>query len=284
MVEIITDSAACLPPYALTDLDVVTVPLTLVVDGIVYYDGDLTSEELLDLAGGSGITTSAPSPGDFLKVVEDLEGEDDVLILTVSSKMSATYDAAVTAATYFAPHHVQVLDTGTAAGAQGLVVLEAARKAKNGATLEEIVARADRVASSVRLLAALENLEYLSRSGRVPAIAKWTGDSIGARPLFEFSRGRVRPRVPALSMRAATERIERMLIDDATGKQTCRVAAMHTGHSHLAGQLESRIAAQLPGAEIYLEPFSSVMVAHTGPGLIGAAWWTEEEGRRGWNE
>jgi DegV family protein with EDD domain len=284
MVKIITDSAACLPASAVTDLGVVVVPLTLVVDGIVYYDGEQTSEELLDLAGMSGITTSAPSPGDFLKVVEDLEGDDDVLILTVSSKMSATYDAAVTAATYFEPHHVQVLDTRTAAGAQGLVVLEAAREANRGADLDQIVARADSVASSVRLVAALENLESLSRSGRVPAIAKWTGDSIGVRPLFEFSRGRVRPRVPALSMRAATDRIERLLVDDVAGKRTRGVAVMHTRQSDLAGQLESRIAAALPGAAIYLEPFSSVMVAHTGPGLIGAAWWSEEEGPRGSDE
>ena len=143
-VTVVTDSAASLPAGAVEDLGIVVVPMTLVLGGLVYADGDLSPDELVERATQETVTTSSPSPGDFLKAVarssKPKGPEAEFLVLTVSSAMSATYEVARTAASYLDDVEARVIDTGTAAGAQGLVVLAAAELAATGASLDEVAA------------------------------------------------------------------------------------------------------------------------------------------------
>jgi DegV family protein with EDD domain len=272
-VTVVTDSAASLPAEAVGRLGIVVVPMTLVLGGIVYADGDVPVDELVARSATEGVTTASPSPGEYLKALEATGTEDDVLVLTVSSRMSATFEVAKTASRYVGPGAVRVLDTGTAAGGQGLVALAAAACAAEGKGLDDVAAEGERVASRVRLLAALDNLDYLARSGRVPGVAAWAGRSLGVRAMFEFSKGSVKPRRPALSTSAAIERMLDACFDRRERRDVLHVAVLHAQAQHLAEDMVSRIRGSAPDADLFVAPFSSVMVAHTGPGLIGAAWW-----------
>lgn len=283
-VTIVTDSAASLPEGAAADLGVSVVPMTLVLGGVVYADGELSPDELIRRTALEPVTTSSPSPGDFLKVMAAVENASpgaDVLVLTVSSSMSATYEVARTAATYFDDAQVQVIDTGTAAGAQGLVVMAAADMARQGASLDEVAQQAQRVAGDVRLLAALGSLDHLARSGRVPQAAAWAGRAIGVQVMFEFAAGKVRPRRPVRSQRAALERMVASAVESrppaSTGSSTplLRGAVMEAQAADAATSLRDLVTAAVPSARLYQAPFSSVMIAHTGPGLVGLAWWWE---------
>src|SRR5580692_2694388 len=146
-VIVVTDSAASLPAGAVDDLGIAVVPMTLVLGGLVYADGDLSPDEVVRRAARESVSTSSPSPGDFLKAVAratERQGPGaQFLVLTVSSAMSATYEVARTAATYLDDVEARVIDTGTAAGAQGLVVMAAAQLAATGASLDEVAARAE---------------------------------------------------------------------------------------------------------------------------------------------
>ena len=82
-----------------------------------------------------------------------------------------------------------MLDTSTAAGAQALVVLAAARAAEDGGSLDQVEAAAKKAIDAVRLVAMVSDLDHLVRSGRVPEIAGWAGRRLGIRPLFEFRDG-----------------------------------------------------------------------------------------------
>src|SRR5580692_8380828 len=96
-VTVVTDSAASLPSGAVEDLGIEVVPMTLVLGGLVYADGDLSPDELVERATHEAVTTSSPSPGDFLKAVARSpkpKGPAEFLVLTVSSAMSATYEVA----------------------------------------------------------------------------------------------------------------------------------------------------------------------------------------------
>jgi DegV family protein with EDD domain len=117
---ILTGSAASLPSDAVDRHGIVVVPLGLVLGGVVYADGELSAEEVMERSRTESMSTSSPSPGDFIKAIEHRGSDGRVLVLTVSSKMSSTFAAALTASEYFDPGMVRVLDTGTAAGAQGL--------------------------------------------------------------------------------------------------------------------------------------------------------------------
>jgi fatty acid-binding protein DegV len=125
----------------------------------------------------------------------------------------------------------------------------------------------------VRLVATVADLERLARSGRVPDAARWVGDRLGVRPLFEFRSGRARPLRPAFSREAALDRIVSRCAHDA-GQGPLHVAVLHAVDPAAADVLSSRVA-ELKPATSMVGPFSPVMVSHTGRGLAGLAWWRE---------
>jgi fatty acid-binding protein DegV len=303
-VTVVTDSAAALPGDLVARLGIRVVPLWLVIGDERHRDGDIALDELVSRFS-EPIATSAPSPGEYATVIADARRDGPVMVLTVSARMSSSFDAAVLAAKLVADDEasvagrgitesegddlgeglapdeergVSVLDTGTAAGAQALVVLAAATAAAEGNDLPEVVAAAERVAGRVRLVATVADLERLARSGRVPEAARWLGDRLGVRPLFEFRDGRARPLRPAFSAAVARERIVARCVADAPGRETTagrlHVIVLHALDPEAAADLTARVERLAP-ASCLVGPFSPVMVAHTGRGLAGLAWWWE---------
>jgi DegV family protein with EDD domain len=273
-VSIVTDSAASLPADLAARHGVTVVPLSLTLGGISYRDGDLDLSELLARVA-EGVTTSAPSPGEVAKAVEECLGEDGVVVLTIAGTMSGTFDAARVGAA-LVEGTVRVIDTETAAGAEGLVVLAAAARAASGASLDEVQATAEHVRERVRLVATVDTLDHLVRSGRVPGIAGWAGRSLGLNPLFEFRRGHPKPLRPALSRPAALGRMVGALLNSRVPGARLHLAALHAGAPELAERLLEQVRAEIEPAAEFVGSFSPVMVVHTGPGLVGLAWWWDE--------
>ncbi|HKA84879.1 MAG TPA: DegV family protein [Acidimicrobiales bacterium] len=283
-VTVVTDSAAALPADLVARYDIRVVPLVLQVGADRYRDGEIGLDELVRRFD-EPISTAAPSPGEFATVIADALRTGPVVALTLAAGMSSTHDSAKLAAklvTNGDPRDtgssqgpaVAVLDTGTAAGAQALVVLAAARVAAEGADQDEVVAIAERVAGRVRLAASVADLERLARSGRVPDAARWIGDRLGVRPLFEFRDGRARPLRPAFSAEAALDRIVQRCAAGAGKGARLHVTVLHALNPDAAAVLAERVKALHP-ASFLVGPFSPVMVAHTGRGLAGLAWWWE---------
>src|SRR2546421_2774579 len=165
-VTVVTDSAASIPSELVQQLGIVVVPMSVIIGDTVYPDGRLALDEVMARVN-EGVSTSGTNPGEFLQAIEPIEG--DVVVLTISRQMSSTYEAARTAAT-MAGGRARVVDTGTAAGGQGLVVLAAAEAAAAGRSVDEVVAQAESVIKLVRLVATVENLDRLIASGRVPGV------------------------------------------------------------------------------------------------------------------
>jgi DegV family protein with EDD domain len=274
-VGLVTDSAASLPPQRGSYWRIGVVPFHLTIEGVSYRDGELPSQDVEAAAGSNRVTTSAPSPGDFVKAIERHDLGGGTVVITVASNMSSSYQSAVVASRYFDDRRIRVVDSGTAAGAQGLAVLAAAQKSAEGAGLDEVAEAARDVASSVRLVAAVADLDALARSGRVPAIAALAGNRLGVRPLFEFSRGKARPLRPALGQKGSLDRILGA-IDPLEGATSLfRVVVLHAGALNQARRLDQLIRTAFPESDIYTAAFSPVMTAHTGSGLVGAAWWRD---------
>jgi DegV family protein with EDD domain len=284
-VTVVTDSAAALPPDLVARYDIRVVPLVLQVGADRYRDGEIGLDELVRRFD-EPISTAAPSPGEFATVIADARRTGPVVTLTVAAGMSSTHDSAKLAAKLVTDNDprgseaspgpdVAVLDTGTAAGAQGLVVLAAAGAAAEGADKDEVVATAERVAGRVRLAASVADLERLARSGRVPDAARWIGDRLGVRPLFEFRDGHARPLRPAFSAEAALDRIVQRCAAGAGRGARLHVTVLHALNPEAAATLAERVQALDP-VSFLVGPFSPVMVAHTGRGLAGLAWWWED--------
>jgi DegV family protein with EDD domain len=280
-VGVVTDSACSLPADLVAAHGVAVVPMSVSVGGKAYRDGELDMAEVVARLG-EGLTTSGPSPGDLVGAAKEADEGDGVAVLTVSKAMSSTWESARLAAKLLQGEmEVAVVDTGTAAGGEGLVVLAASRAAQAGAPLEGVVRAAEKASNGVRLLATLPSLEALARSGRVPGVAAWGAGRLGLNPVFEMRGGRTRPVRPARSARLAQERILAAFARDfqaARRAPAVHLAALHAMDEPTAKGLLAR-AVDLAGARpltAFVGSFSPVMVAHTGPGLVGLAWWLEE--------
>ena len=174
-VAIVVDSAASLPAGSSEYQHLYVAPMGLALNGKSYLDGvDLAPTEFYRLLRESSTlpTTSAPSPARFLEAFQRAsEYADSVLCITVASRFSASRDSATDAAREAMKEkpnlRIEVLDSESAAGGEGLIALEAWRAAKNGADLERALKRAKAISEKVRLLAFVDTLYYLWKGGRV---------------------------------------------------------------------------------------------------------------------
>jgi DegV family protein with EDD domain len=269
-VAILTDSAAALPPDLAAARGIGVVPMWLMIDGESVREGDVPLAELLT---HEHVTTSGPTPGEFEKAVKEAQrGTDDgVLVCTLASTMSSTHEAAVLGA-QAAGGDVVVVDTTTAAGAQALVVLAASDAAARGASLAD-VERATRAAiTQTHLVAMVPTLDHLVRSGRVPNIAGWAGKRLGLAPLFEFRDGGAHALRPARGTVAALDRIVARFRKDRVPDARLHVAALHAQAESEAQELLDAVRQEVEPATAFLGTFGTVMLVHTGPGLVGLAW------------
>ena len=287
-VAVVVDSAASLPAGLGEDQQLHVVPMQLTIEGKTYLDGrDLTPTEFYRMQQGmtEAPTTSSPSPTRFLEAFRDAAKEaSSVLCLTVSPKFSSAYDSARTAALdaeeILPRGRVAVVDSESAAGGQGLIAMEALRAARRGAGLEEAVAAARSVASRVLLLAFLDTLYYVWRSGRVPRVAHLGATLLRIKPLFELSHGEVRTVARPRTAPKAADLMLRLMWRRA-GLAPVHATVMHADALDAAERLRERVESDFPCEELFISEFSPVMGAHTGPGLLGVAFWTEEDGTEG---
>ncbi|MHB8682592.1 MAG: DegV family protein [Acidimicrobiales bacterium] len=279
-VAVIADSAAALEPEFATRHGITTVPMQLEIGGHPVAEAAMSLDELVTHLD-DGVQTSAPPPGAFLEAIEAVgrQGAEGAVVLTVGRSLSSTYQSAVMAAS-LAEIPVSVIDTGTAAGAEGLVVLAAAQAAAAGASLDDVVARAEQAASAVRLVAAVEHLTYLVRGGRLTAAAAKAGTHLGVRPLFELRRDRIRPLRPSLSSDGAFDQILAQWRRSRPDGADLHVAALHALRYDDAVALLDKVKAEVEPVTALVGSFGPVMVAHTGPGVIGLAWWWEPQAVR----
>ena len=278
-IAIVTDSSANLPSHLIKAHNIHVVPVYLQWNGQIYRDGvDLSPNDLYRRLRTSETlpTTAAPSVGDFLEVYQRLSKSAEAIVsLHMPPVLSSIFDAAHLAAQMVKEVvTVRVVNCKTAAMGQGFVVLAAARAAQAGADLDEVVARAEEVSARVRVYATLEHYEYLQRSGRVPILKALAGSLLHINPIFSLSDGRADVvEMPRSRQRAVTRLIE--LMREQVGNRPVHVAVFHADVPAEAKALRTRIAAQFRCVELYITEFTPVMGAHTGPGVLGIAFYAE---------
>lgn len=272
-VRVVTDSAAALPQDVAAEHAIAVVPLGLTIGGLPVQEAALDLEELI-ARFDEGVQTSGPAPGDFAKAVEEAQTGAGVVVITLARDLSSTYRSAVVGSQE-ADGPVEVVDSRTAAGAEGLVALAAARAAAAGQSLAEVVRVAERTRAAVRLVGALNNLEYLVKGGHIPAAAGWAAQRLNVQPVIELGDGKVRPHRPAFSREAALERLLDYWRRTVVPGAPLHLVAMHSLGTADAEALLEAVRAEVTPATSFLSGFGTSLVAHTGPGLVGLAWYWE---------
>ena len=282
-VGVVADSTACLPADLVRELGIEVVPVDLAFEGRVYRDGlERNHEEFYSLLKKARRlpTTSAPSPSAYLDAfLKAGRGRQGVLGVTVASRVSAMYQSALVAkdmAQQAMPRcQVAVLDSGTAAMAQGFVVLEAARQAKLGKELYEVEAAARDVAARVNIVAMVDTLYYLAKGGRIPRAAAWMGSVLDIKPIIEFRLGEAKLVERSRTRRSALARIQD-IVKMRLGGRAAHLAVVHADAAEDARKLGDDLLAVLPCIELYVTQFTPVMGAHLGPGLVGVAFYPDQ--------
>jgi DegV family protein with EDD domain len=259
------------------------VPVPLIINEKTYRDGiDITPTEFYAMLRNSKKipTTSASSPTPYLEAFRNASQKArNILCLTEPIKFSAMYNSARTAVEIakntLNDVIIEVKECTTAAAGQGLVALAAARAAALDNSLEEVKRIVDNVMSKVNLFATLDTLHYLARSGRVPQAAAMVNTILNLKPVFTLNHAD--PRTVALprTMKSALDRMLKLMDAAAKKGQQLHVAVMHADAIREATILKDRITSQFDCKEIYITEFTPVMGVHTGPGLVGAAFYGE---------
>jgi DegV family protein with EDD domain len=192
-VGIVTDSTNCIPPELLKQYDIRVVPVGMVINNKVYRDlVDITLAEFKEMSKTftEQPKTSAVSPGDFVNLFKELsQSTSDILCILVSKALTATHESAYQAKRIVRQENpnlnIEIIDSRTSVGALGFIVIEAARAASEGKSLEEVMTVAEEMVQRVIYLASLETLTYLINIGRAPKITS-IGERLNVKPIIGF--------------------------------------------------------------------------------------------------
>jgi DegV family protein with EDD domain len=274
-VAVVTDSSAVVPARRIKELSLRMVPLDIAWPDGTVEPGDLPYTAIAERLARAATPprTGAPSPGLYLEILAKLlASHDGVLVVCPSSELSTTYASAVLGARELGDERVRVLDARTAAGGQGLVALEAARAALDGGDLTVVCDRSVFVASRVQIWATLAQLDFLRRSGRLPAIAAIGAGALGLQPVVRYAGSSPAPVAVSRSEARAADRIFRAWKRTLAPHAPMHAIAFHSDRARDAEGLVARVVELMPEADVESVEVQASLAAHTGPGLLGLAW------------
>ncbi len=269
-VKIVTDSVADLPHQVISELGITIVPLNVRFGTEVYRDGvDLTAEEFYDRLVHSKIlpVSSVPSPRSFAEAYDKLAEEtDEIIAIIVSAKLSGTYEVALQSIGLMKRKcQVEVVDSQFGAVAEGLVVIAAAKTARAGASLGEVIDVTQETIPRVDMRAAFDTLEYLKRGGRIGRAQAFLGSMLRINPIITLKDGVLEP---AGKTRSRAKAIDYLYNFAMSYSHIEEIAVEDAACSDDAELLVELLGSRFPKERIYRSKTTPVIGTHTGPGLL----------------
>jgi DegV family protein with EDD domain len=277
-VRIVTDSACDLPAPICEELGIEVVPLTIRFGDREFVDRKELSVDAFwrELEASSVLPeTAAPSVGAFEETFRRLsdEGADAIVCINLSTRLSATMQSAQVAAKAIdGTTPIEIIDSLSASMGIGNLALHAARRARAGASLEEIVSEVKARREREHVFAALDTLEYLRKGGRIGGAQAMLGSMLSIKPIISVldgaveSAGRVRTRSKAL----------RFLVDQVPVGKVEIISVLHANAPDL-DEFLSMLEPAVPDAEVTVGTIGPVIGVHTGPRVMGIAWIDRQE-------
>jgi len=275
VIRVVTDSSCDLPPQVLKDLGIVVVPLIVRIGGEEFLETDLGIDEYWTKVRAARAQslfpqTSQPSLGAFESVFAALVGEgNEVLCVTITSHHSGTFSTAWAAAQRFG-EAVSVMDSWSTSLALGFLAMAAARAAREGASLSEVVALLREMRARTHLLAVLDTIEYIRMGGRASALVPILSrvmQFLQVKPIIGFIEGELKLLGQARTFSAALAKVEQRIMELQPLEN---LAILHTRRPHdaqvVAGRLRESMGFQ---GQVLVGEMGVVLSSHAGPGVIG---------------
>jgi len=277
-IAFVTDSTGYIPPEYCADLSITILPQVLIWGEETYRDGvDIQADEFYARLRTAKVmpSTSQISPGTMQEAFSKLIAEGfDIVGIFVSAKLSGTMQSARQAreALGAGGDKVTLVDSDSVAMAMGFQVLSAARAAKDGASLADCVALAEKARGHTGVYFAVDTLEFLHRGGRIGGATRFIGTTLNLKPVLQLKNGRVEPIERIRTKGRAMERIVELVEEQTRGKQPVRLATLHAHAAEDARTLLETATRRLGAVESILTEVSPVVGTHAGPGTVGLAY------------
>jgi DegV family protein with EDD domain len=274
-IAIITDTDSSIPAEIAASLDIVQVPITIHFGESGYTTGlDIDDARLFEIIDRTKKlpTTAAPPPAAFEIAFREAfrQGYQSAICVCVSSVVSGTYQAAVSARNQLPDKDITVIDSRQISLAQGLIVIHAARAAKAGKTKSEILAIIDNMKDRVHVYGVLPTLKYLAMSGRVGKLAATLADSLDIKPILSVQNGKLELLEKTRTMKKAMQRLIELALTSVENKSIEEIAFFHAVNLSGANGLQERLKDVLNyNQKSIMAEFTPGLSVHTGAGVIG---------------
>lgn len=279
-IKIVTDSTSYIPQQLREELDISVVSLGITIDSESFREEDIDNYTFYNkMAKAQTIPTSSqPAPQEFYKVFERLILEDHVVVgIFLSSDMSGTFSTANMVKDMLIDKYpnavIEILDARSNCLELGFPVLAAARAAKAGKSLEDVLKQARLVIDRSRFLFVPDTLTYLQKGGRIGGAAALLGSLLQIRPILTVVDGKTALLSKVRKKDRALKEIISIFLEDIRQRGLGEAAIHHinfeTEAIKLAKQLEKNIGISLP---VY--PIGPVIGLHVGPGTLGIVYYT----------
>jgi DegV family protein with EDD domain len=267
-IKIITDSTSYLDKNYIEDKNIRVVPLNYVFDGEDYKEGlkgefndfysKLQSTDLFP-------TTSQPAIGDFVAAYKEaLKSHDQIVVITLSSKISGTYGSAHMAAQMVDSENIRVVDSLGAAATLRFLVQDAVEMSRKGMDAHRIQEELERKKDKLGTVLTTDTLEYLSRGGRLSSLQAGIGNILSIKPVIRMLDGELQL---VEKTRGKKKAINRLLACIPEGVD--RISLCHVTNTGEAEKLADTLRQTYPGASVTIDELGPVIGAHLGPKTLG---------------
>lgn len=284
-VAVLTDSCASIPEHLLERLHIRTVAYYIHRGQEILRDlVTIQREEFLRWMMTARFlpTTASPGPGDYFEAYKQLadEGRDEIISIHMTSKGSGAYQAATVAQTMMQdeyPHvRIEVVDTQNVSLCQGWMVIEAARAALAGLSLDLITAAVKKMIPLTRMIQTADTLKYLYLGGRIGAAQHLVGSMLNIKPLIGMVEGVIVPLGRTHSRGQAYQRMAEM-VAETVGKGRAKIAYVHAGALREVEKIRELVESKVEVVESLVAELSPALAVHTGPGTAGLCYYPVED-------
>ena len=263
-IKIVTDSSTTIEPHLVEELGITVVPLSVMIDGVVYSDSDLTEGQFLQLMRNAKSLpkTSQPPVGVFAETFADLAKDgSQVIAIVLSHALSGTVEAARQGAT-LSGVDVTVIDSSFTDQAAKFQLVEAARLAQAGASKEEILAAIEQVREKTELYIGVSTLENLVKGGRIGRVQGLLSSLLNIRVIMTMKNHQLEPIVKGRGNKTFKKWLDEF-IGQLADKKVAEIGISYAGAADFAQQMKEQLQPYLAKDIAVLET-GSIIQTHTG--------------------
>ena len=279
-IALVTDSTSAITKQEAEENHIIVVSIPIIIGKKEYLENvDITSDQLFKMQreGADFPKTSQPSTGSLIRLFDRLldQGYEAIIAITLSSGISGFYQTLCNIADNNPKYNLHPIDTRMTVRLQGNLVLAAAKMIKNGVKLDSILTHLDEIRSTIDEIFVVNDLNNLSRGGRLSNAGAFIGSMLNIKPLLTFKDGNIVAFDKIRSMKRAFLKIKKLTvkkIDQLPYKDKIKLFIIDSNDSSQVAEAKTFLKEKFPEQSISVTKFSPVIATHLGEKSFAIGW------------